>query len=56
MSVEEEEENNMIVQSQFLPAHLIGEMMSENLQKSKGPDKGQGPKGHEAPNYEALDE
>jgi hypothetical protein len=43
----------MIVQSQFLPAHLIGEMMSENLQKSKATNdaKSQGPKGHEAPNY-----
>jgi hypothetical protein len=29
----------MIVQSQFLPAHLIGEMMSENPKKSSEIDR-----------------
>lgn len=53
---EEEEENNMFVQSTFLPAHLIGEMMSEKPKDKSTSTAKKEEKESNAPNYEAMDE
>lgn len=48
----------MIVQSQFLPAHLIGEMMSQNISKNSAKPtemKKQEKKAQEVINYEDMD-
>lgn len=45
----------MIVQSQFLPAHLIGEMMSENQPKAK-PTEQKNSNKNDNINYEAMDD
>lgn len=47
----------MIVQSQFLPAHLIGEMMSEATPKPRPSEiKNQNTKNSDNVNYEGMDD